>query len=129
MSESLLEFIEKKEIIRPRILLNDFLNPYWFMNYLIGYHNADFSIFKLTRTSKNFTTRKYPNHTQVSRDVILDLLFRKKTRKILIEVDDVIRYWTTPRTWFEYGIRDKLVPEQEDQLFLSLKLIHESGRT
>jgi len=127
MPESLLDFVKKNEIIRPvhQFPKEDFLNPYWFLNHLIGYHNQDFSIFKLIRTRKNFTTRKYPNHTQVSRSVILDLLYRRKTRKILIEIDGIIKYYTTPVTWLNYGIVDKLSPDQEDQLFLAIKFLHE----
>lgn len=130
---SLLDFLPKKDLptrvskSKPRVQIpqDNFINPYWFKNFIIGKLNSDFSVLKLTRTSKNFTTRKYPQHTQISREVIIDLVYRKKTRKILIEIDKEIKYWTTPRTWLSRGIKDKLTPEQEDQLFLSLKLIHE----
>jgi len=132
--KSLRDFVAVETLDRPQntrsvkgnvLLENNFINPYWFMNYLIGYHNPDFSIFKLVRNSKNFTTRKYPEHTQVSRAVIIDFVYRKKTRKIYIEVDGEIKYWTTPLTWFSKGLKDRLTPDQEDHLFLSLSLLHE----
>lgn len=126
----LTDFIPTEKIIQRTepILKDDFINPYWFMNYLIGYFNMDFTVFKLVRTSKNFTTRKYPRHTQISREIIIDLFYRKKTRKILIEIDGKIRYWTTPATWLNKGMGAKLTPEQEDQLFLHLNFIHEVRR-
>jgi len=124
---TLLDFVPAKKIVTElrKVEHDEFLNPYWFMNYCIGYHNKDFSVFKLVRNSKNFTTRKYPNHTQISTGVITDLLFRRKTRKIYIEIDHEIRYWTTPRTWYNIGIRDKLTPDQEEHLFLPLRVLHE----
>lgn len=128
----------KKKVSQPRTLLRvqspssprvqipqqNFINPYWYSNRMIGYMSPDKKVFKLVRKTKNFTTRKFPDHTQISRDVIIDLIYRKKCRKILIEVDGEIKYWTTPLTWKTRGFVDRLTPEQEPQIFLALKFIH-----
>ena len=126
MTESLMKFVGFQPIeALPKIPRDtEFWKPYWFNGHMIGFLNQDDSMFKLIRTSQNFTTRTYPNETQISRQIILDLMINKKTRRIYIEIDGVIKYYTTPRTWFQHGRTAKLVPTQEDQLFLPLTILH-----
>jgi len=93
------------------------MSLYRFLGQIIGEHSYDWSTFILCRKKKDIEIRKYPNTIGISKAVLFDVETRG-CQVIIVKIDGRAMLKTTPRTWINKGITDKLSPEQEPHSFL-----------
>jgi len=85
----------------------------------IGTPSYDYHTFILKRRSRDLNIRKYPHHVGIS-VFYLEELLKRGCQLIIIEVDGVALYKTTPTDWLFNGVQDKLSPLQDLHSFIPI---------